>query len=190
MRAEGVQEKGRKGVFQVKRWLESTTHMEFPFDAYGFTATCTPALLNGEHKTYDLFGSHLTRRVPLYVEVKDYASASGLSDEYWEFLANSYSVSANINVQGLGPANHEFIWVTTHPFDQTNWTKLTSRERLYAAVSSKHPEVLGTHGIDESLVTNVAQRIWLLVVNSRQAELTLSAEELAKVHGVLGRKAD
>ncbi|MBG6057797.1 hypothetical protein RCH16_000995 [Cryobacterium sp. MP_M5] len=186
---EGAHEKGRKGVFDSKRWLESTTHIELGFDSYYYTALCTLERLDGEIKTYDLFGKILSTKEPLYVEVKDYGGPGGKQpDEFWEFLANAYSVSAKMEAKGIGDPKANFMWVTTHPFEQTKWVELATRERLKTAVTEKHPEVLNGLDIDEDLLTRVAGRLWVLVVNARQHQLNLTQVELDKVHSVLGRR--
>jgi hypothetical protein len=43
----------------MKRWLESTTYLELPFNAYEHTAVCTEVRLDGEKKVFDLSGFFL-----------------------------------------------------------------------------------------------------------------------------------
>jgi hypothetical protein len=54
--AESVQQKGIDGADLAKRWLESTTWIELPFDAYHNASICTLWRLDAEKKVYDLFG--------------------------------------------------------------------------------------------------------------------------------------
>ncbi|RPE78965.1 MULTISPECIES: hypothetical protein [unclassified Frondihabitans] len=184
---EGAHEKGRVGVFKTKRWLESTTHIELSFDAYNYTTVCTLDLLDGI-KTYDLMGKFLASKEPLYVEVKTYDSVGGGQPaEFWEFLAHAYSATVKAQAKGLGDPKYNFMWVTTHPFEQTAWIKLATRERLKEAVE-KFPRWFTDHTLDEETLTRVAARLWVLVVNTRQHELNLTQAELDKVHGVLGRR--
>jgi hypothetical protein len=76
--AESVQQKGIDGVDLAKRWLESTTWMELPFDAYSNAPVCTLRRLDGKVKVYDLFGYiHKSPPIPLYVESKGIDSAGG-----------------------------------------------------------------------------------------------------------------
>lgn len=186
--AESVQKDGWDGVELVKRWLESTTWIETPFDAYDNAPVCTLERLDGTVKKYDLFGSVFTSPVtPLYVEVKSYTGPGGKQPaEYWQFLANAYSITARDIAKGAD-ARREFMWVTTHPFEQTVWATLTSPDRVAAALG-KHPEVLGGTQATPSLLATVSERLWLLVMHRRQENLMLTAQELALVEAQLNRK--
>ncbi|RLK61901.1 hypothetical protein [Actinokineospora cianjurensis] len=186
--AESVQQDGIDGVDFAKRWLESTTWIDLPFDAYNNAPICTLTRLDNKMKRYDLFGSiHTSPPSPVYVEVKNYTSTGGKQgEEYWEFLANAYSITAR-DIKNGEDGRREFMWITRHPFNQTDWTALTSAGRINAALG-KHPEVLDGQAIDIDLLSTVADRLWLLVVHQRQEGLMLSAEELSIVESRLNRK--
>lgn len=187
--AESVQKDGMDGVALAKRWLESTTWVELPFDAYNNSPVCTLRRLDGKVKRYDLFGAiHTEPPTPLYVEVKSYDSAGGKQgQEYWEFLANAYSITAQ-DVKDGEDARREFMWITRHPFNSTDWATLTSAERIMKALLDYHPEVLNGETVNANLLGTVADRLWLLVLHKRQEGLTLSAEELSIVESKLNRK--
>jgi hypothetical protein len=186
--AETVQKKGMDGVDLAKRWLESTTWIELPFDVYNNAPVCTLRRLDGNVKRYDLFGSiHHERPIPLYVEVKDYDSAGGKqAEEYWDFLANAYSITAQDRKDGED-ARREFMWVTRHPFSSTDWSELTSAERIKKALE-KQPLALNGDAVDADLLAKVSERLWLLVLHKRQEGLMLTAEELSLVESKLNRK--
>jgi hypothetical protein len=184
---EAAQESGRAGVFDAKTWLESTTHMSLPFDVYRFTSLCTVTCLNDELRAFDLTGHIYGRNVPIYVEVKTYTTAGGQKKAFDDFLAVAYSATAK-EMARLGDWKAEFMWVTTHPFAVTDWSMLTTRERVKGALERDTTGLLNDGPIDEDLVTLVAERIWLLVLNKRQHELVLSAKELSMVESVLERK--
>lgn len=194
--AESVQKDGMDGVDLAKRWLESTTWIELPFNVYDNAPVCTLRLLNGTVKRFDLFGYiHNKPATPLFVEVKDYDTAGGKQGaEYWEFLANAYSITAQDLVDGLD-ARREFMWITRHPFNQTDWAELTSADRIKQALE-KHPEVLRksqdpdaeSHDVDVDLLATVSNRLWLLVLHKRQESLMLTPQELSIVEAQLNRK--
>lgn len=186
MSAEGTQEKGRRGVARTKRWLESTTYVELLFNAYEDEAMCQLELLAGV-KTFDMFGFILgDNRRPVYVENKDDTNVSRLYADYLEFLANAYSSTAR-RIQTTKDQNAEFMWVSTHPFSQNRWGRLATPEEIHTALE-KHPKVLGSATVDQELVRTVAQRIWVLVMNHRQIEISLTQEEVLKVMPTLKRK--
>ncbi|MBE1465680.1 hypothetical protein [Kibdelosporangium phytohabitans] len=187
--AESVQKDGMDGVDLAKRWLESTTWVELPFDVYNNAPVCTLQRLDNQKKRYDLFGYiHTDPPTLLYVEVKDYDSVGGKQGaEYWAFLANAYSITAR-DLKDGEDARRQFMWITRHPFNQTDWVKLTSAERVKTALEVHHPEALNGETIDTNLLATVSDRLWLLVLHKRQEELMLTAEELALVESKLNRK--
>lgn len=187
--AESVQKDGMDGVDLAKRWLESTTWIELPFEVYNNAPVCTLRRLDGKVKRYDLFGSiHTHPPTPLYVEMKDYDTAGGKQGaEYWEFLANAYSITAQDITDGED-ARREFMWITRHPFNSTDWATLTSAERIKKALEDHHPKALNGETINADLLATVSDRLWLLVLHKRQEELMLTAEELSIVESKLNRK--
>lgn len=187
--AEANHEAGRRGVMQVKGWLEATTHLTMQWNVYDNTAICSRPRLDGGIKRYDLLGQFIgERQRPAVVEVKAYNTVGGQAAEYVEFLANAYSTTA-WEIATLGDdTKTEFIWVTTHPFSQTKWAELTSRSELAKAVET-HREWLGKdHTVDEDLLVTVASRLWLLVRHERQSEISLTNSELYKIYEHIGRK--
>lgn len=191
---EEVQERGREGVGMVKAWLEATTWMEFPVNAYEDGLRCTVPLLSGKKK-FDLRGHHLGdkhQRRALSVECKRYTTKGGQLKEYRRFLAIAYSYHAK-QIELLGGAiDEDFLWVTSNPFDNTKvaWTHLRTEEHLLDALADEaNADVLGDgHEIDEKLARKVAASIWLLVFDERQMDVTLTAGELKKVMTVLERE--
>lgn len=110
--------KGLEGTLAVKRWLESTTHLEFPFNAYEDEAQCTLMRLDSQRKRYDLSGFFLTGvRRPVVVESKHYSAVGKQPEDYIEYLANAYSTTAQ-DLNTVGDRLRHYFWVTTHPFSQ------------------------------------------------------------------------
>jgi hypothetical protein len=187
--AETVQQKGIDGADLAKRWLESTTWIELPFDAYHNAPVCTLKRLDGKKKVYDLFGYIYTSpRTLLYIESKGYDSVGGKqAKEFWEFLANAYSITAQ-DLKDGEDARREFWWITRMPFSSTDWADLTSAERMKTALEEHHPEALADGEIDVDTLATAAARVEVFVVNRRQEDFMLTAQELALVESTLNRK--
>jgi hypothetical protein len=187
--AEPIQKKGMDGADLAKRWLESTTWIELPFDVYSNAPVCTLRRLDGKVKRYDLFGSiHTSPPTPLYIESKGFDSVGGKqAKEFWEFLANAYSITAQ-DLKDGPDARREFWWVTRIPFSSTDWYALTTAERIKTALEQHHPEALNGESINADLLVTVSSRVEVFVVNKRQEDFMLTPEELALVESKLNRK--
>ncbi|MGQ0631618.1 MAG: hypothetical protein ACT4P1_11280 [Sporichthyaceae bacterium] len=191
MVAEASQEKGRVGVYEVKAWLEATTYFAISWDVYEFTEQCTRKRLDGQLKRYDLAGRLIgPRQVPVFVEAKAYDVVGSQGKDFKEFLVNAYSTTAHEIEEKGGDPGTEFLWVTTHPFSQGEWPKLTSRQYLEASIKEAlkaNVDCLAGKPLDPDLVIAVAQRLWLLVRHERQNEVSLTKDELFKIYSQLGR---
>lgn len=189
MTAEKTQELGRAGVAIIKRWLEATTFIELPFDAYNHTLDCTLPHLDGT-KIFDLQGHFLTgQKDPVIVESKRYTSPGGQYKEFMHFLAIAYSSTVKEKESLGGYRNRHFLWVTFHPFNLDNWTALETRDHMVKALG-QHQEYLKGRTIEEDLVRDVASRVMVLVFNPKQENLSLSRDELKLVRVYLDRKAE
>jgi hypothetical protein len=187
MPAEETQELGRQGVFLFKRWLESTTYMDLSWNSYGTPAMCEVQHLGGV-KTYDLAGILLLKpNVPVVVECKRYSSPGAQPQEFEELLAIAYGAALHDKNNNRRDAKKQFVWATTHPFNQTKWSKLTSIETLREAVKG-HPELAGDEPFDEDLGRKIVDRIWLLVWHEKQNDISLTSTEVLKVWELLARK--
>lgn len=189
MPTEVVHELGRKGVHEIKEWLEATTRFAFTYTVYDNAAMCTVICLNNEKKTLDLEGT--TRPAdpnalsgPVSVECKKYTTPGGQGTEYRRFLAIAYSNTVRtINMMGMD-ARREFMWVTYHPFSQGDWPDLMSATYLRGCLE-EHADLLEGVAIDDDLLALVASRIWVMVVQQRQVDIRLDKFELSKVHTAL-----
>ncbi|MFJ7751822.1 hypothetical protein ACIQXM_17930 [Arthrobacter sp. NPDC097144] len=189
MPAEENHELGRDGVFLFKRWLEATTYLDLPWNAYGSGALCEIKHMDGV-KEYDLAGMFLTDGMPpVVVECKRYKYVGGQAAEFEEFLAIAYGSSVWDRTNGMREKNRNFIWATTHPFGQSNWSQLTTASNIEAAVG-KHSRYAGDDPFDSSLAESLSQRIWLLVLSEKQEQIMLTPKEVLKVWKVLKRKQD
>lgn len=188
---EEAQERGREGVGMVKTWLEATTWMEFPMNAYEDGTRCTVPLLAGKKK-FDLRGHHLgdkNRRRPLSVECKRYRTRGGQLQEYRKFLAIAYSAHAK-QIELVGDWTEDFLWVTSNPFETDKWPKLRTEDFMLDVLHDPANEAfLGpSHVVDEKLARRVVDSTWLLVFDEKQMDITLTGQELREVMTVLKRE--
>jgi hypothetical protein len=187
MVAEGTQDVGRVAAALTKRWLESTTYIELPWNAYKHGPMCTVQCLDGSTKTFDLSGFFLDDQTPLMVESKGVQGAQDQYLEYRKFLAIAYSSTVR-EIDARQESKRHFIWATTHPFGfSKDWAQLETHTTVREAVE-EFPALLPDREPDEDILRTVAQRIWLLVRNRKQERVFLTPEEVGQVHTLLKRK--
>jgi hypothetical protein len=186
---EDVQELGRRGVAAVKRWLEATTYLELPFDAYNHAVDCLIAHSAGV-KQFDLDGYYLTDdKDPITVECKAYTTTGAQYREFRLFLAIAYSSTWEERSKFAGKyRKRHFLWVTKHPFSLGKWPVLESHDEMRDALIL-HPEYLAGEEMDENLLRDVSSRIMVLVYSDKQSALSLTPDELRRVRTQLDRKA-
>lgn len=178
---------GLVGVKNAQQYLESTTFITLPWNVYEDMNQTTFIRLDKKPKRYDLAGHFLgARRRPLAVENKAYTTVGSQPEDYTEYLANAYSITARECEDGVD-TEREFMWLTTHPFSQSKWPHLRTPGEIAAALQ-KHPEALAGREPDNELLSKVASRLWLIPVHDRHRELVLERRELFKIHEVLERK--
>ncbi|WP_454083965.1 hypothetical protein [Georgenia sp. Marseille-Q6866] len=187
MPAEEVQEIGREGAATLKRWLEATTYIELPFDAYNNKIDCMVETFGGM-KQFDLVGYLIRdKKPPVVVESKRYASAGGQYKEFKKFLAIAYAADAKEVDKFSSCRRAHYYWVTFHPFNLENWSKFETYDHVKMALE-ENPEYLDGHAVDDALVHDVASRITVLVFNPKQEALALTRTELEQIRPVLNRK--
>lgn len=189
MAAEEAQELGRKGVLDIKRWLESTTYINVDWIIYDNQPACTVENLSDKPKRFDLMCRFLGKKKrPLIVECKAYKTVGGQAAGFDDFLATAYSSIAR-KLDATGDDRAEFMWVTYHPFSQTKWNSLLSKKNIRAALAlPRNVALLGGKAIDEDVVDLLAERLWVLVMHRKQKKLTLSQTELSRVFAELERR--
>ena len=184
--AEEVQQIGREGVAIIKRWLEATTHIRLSYDVYDFPVQCIVPYFGGV-KRFDLAGEFTSGdRAPTFVECKRYRTAGGQAKEFKEFLRIAYSAALKDIEVYTRYRGTRFIWVTTHPFSQTDWAHLETHEYMRSALTDK-PEYLANSEIDEERLREVSKRVMVLVFNRKQEDLSLTLDELNLVRTQLDR---
>ena len=181
--AEPIQLLGLKGVVEIKRWLEATTWLDLPANSYENEVQCTVQTCGGP-KLFDLNGRFRGSGGncrDVVVECKKYSVVGVQAGEFKRFLAIAYSHTVwYMNTCSQDPGLI-FFWVTSHPFSQTKWSQLRSAQYLKESVlDSNNSDLLPPGGIDEDLIRQVAERIWVLVVSDQQHKLSLTKRELGK----------
>lgn len=181
---ESAQEKGADGARRAKRWLESTTRVNaqwvnpnppaveklsfrWPHGGQGFSFDLGGLLKYGEYDGQEFFA-----------ESKNYAEPSDLARHYSKFLAQCYVTYSLIPAR----ADH-FMWISWSPHSVTNWSKLTTAEYIREHVV-KHREVVfgepdeaeALKMVDDTIVSAVATRLWLIILSTKQETLVISAE--------------
>jgi len=185
--AESAHMKGLEGVKEAQQYLESTTFISLPWNAYENANQTTFLRLDRKKKRYDLAGHFLgPRRQPLAVENKSYSAVGRQPEDYTEYLANAYSITARECQEGID-SEREYMWLTTYPFAQAKWLRLRSSSEIAGALA-KHPEALDGRAVDNELLDMVASRLWLIPLHDRHKELVLDRKELYKIHEALERK--
>lgn len=185
---EDIQELGREGAAILKRWLEATTYMELPFDAYHNAIDCMVRTTSGKQKQLDLVGYMLSeQKTPVFVECKRYTSPNGQYKEFVKFLAIAYGHTAQELADYKKTRESQYYWVTFHPFNLDNWSTLETYDHMKKALET-HPEYLGDGDLNESLAHDVAGRVTVLVFNPKQEALSLTRAELEQIRPVLLRK--
>ncbi|OZF27403.1 hypothetical protein [Rhodococcus sp. 14-2483-1-2] len=187
--AEEVQELGRVGVAAVKRWLEATTFIELNWNVYEDAGQCIALCLDGSRKKFDLAGSFIgSRRSPVVVESKRYSSPGNQHKYFKEFLATAYSSTVHESELRGSDIKREYLWVTSHPFQISEWPELTTEEKIRSALE-EYSDLLDGREIDSKMLRRVSERIWILVWHEKQEDISLTHEELMTVLATLNRKA-
>lgn len=75
------------------------------------------------------------------------------------------------------------MWITWHPFHQTNWSRLCSPAFVFDCVLKFRADTVGENDweaakklISLDVCEEVADRLWLIVLSDKQETLTLSDE--------------
>jgi hypothetical protein len=185
--AEEIHEIGRQGAATLKRWLEATTHIELPHDAYNTPIDCSVDTF-GPMKQLDLAGYMLTEKhTPVFVESKKYTTTGGQYKEFRKFLAIAYSHTAHELEKYGKHRSSRYFWVTFHPFNLENWSVLETYEHMIDALKDGSTYLAG-RDINHDLAHEVCSRIAVFVFNPKQEDLSLTREELELIRPALKRK--
>jgi hypothetical protein len=179
--AEELHKIGELGAKRVRRWLDGTTRFRIDRSVYDLGVDGeppmqlrVPQLVDERFERFDLVGQTLDetgkpQRV-LLVECKEYSSAGNQGVLYDEYLAVCYSAMVKMSREVGGLPDYEFMWATTHPFAQGEYTNLTTASRIRAGCEA-HAERLAGEAFDETIAEQLKDRLWLSIVNPRVEEM-------------------
>lgn len=178
----------QEGVERARTWLEKTGRVSVQYSVYevGLVPFLTFQNAVGGSFSFDMGGLlHLDNgKAPFLGEVKKYNAVGDQPAMYKEYLAKCYRtcvVSGN---------PYHFVWITWHPFSQSNWVNLCTADEVRDAVQTHKATYCGEDtDIDETLCNELAERLWLIVLSDRQEGLSMTDDQLAvlrqaAVHGV------
>jgi len=183
---EALHQLGAEGTRRAKKWLDATTRVKaswtnedatytnklefaWPFGGQSFSFDLGGILTGGD------FEGHF-----FLSEVKKYSSAGDQGAHWDNFLAKCY-----VARRTMAPLCDHFMWITWHPFRQNTWTKLASAEQVRTGLLLEHnrKRALGKEDedearalIDDTVVAEVAERVWLLVLSDKQESLVITPE--------------
>jgi hypothetical protein len=187
--AEALQEIGRDGVMRIRRWLDASARFAISHTAYDLDPDRRPYTqvrleqLDGRFENFDLVGDirdeRGSRGNTVYVECKKYSGAGNQGAFYNEYLTVAYSAFAARHATLQHPPSMEFMWITTHPFAQTTFSRLMEPDTIKAACADETFKVrLGGQEYDDELGGVLATRLWLVVVNDRMLDEMIMGDEL------------
>lgn len=185
---ELLQKLGEEGARRSKLWLDSTTRVESTwsvYDNFGKNRLTYPWPAGGKSYSYDLggifYGGDLHKQAFL-VECKKYSTDSQ-GGHFDKFLAQSY-----VTLETYPHLADHFLWITWHPFRLKKWNELASEKGIRAALHREQARVFGTKGVDDlgaqindAIVADLVDRIWVIVLSDRQETLVISREDRSEV---------
>jgi hypothetical protein len=185
---ETSQRLGMEGVQEIKEWLEATTRFAFTYTVYDSEPMCTLTCLDESKKAFDLEGNTTKEpKRPVSVEAKKYSTVGHQAAEFKKFVAIAYSSTAQV-IEDIGEDwFREFLWVTYHPFSQTDWPHLLTLSYLRGCLE-EHEELLAGKEVDDDLLAKVASRLWVLVVQQKQVDIRLTKLELMVVNAAFAKE--
>ncbi|WP_313480265.1 hypothetical protein [Microbacterium sp.] len=195
---ESAQAKGADGAQRAKRWLESTTRVNAQWvnpNPPAVAKLTFPWPHGGQNFSFDLggllkFGGYDGHE--FFAESKNYAEPGDLPKHYSKFLAQCYVTYSLI------PARSDhFMWIAWSPHSITDWSKLTTAEYVRTHVVKHRERVFGTDDegeaealVNDDIVSEVASRLWLVVLSKKQETLVISKEHRGVIDKYEAEKGD
>lgn len=185
---ELYQKIGEDGARRAKLWLDSTTRTMSTwsvYDRFGVARLLYPWPEGGKAYSYDLgglfFGGDLHQQSFL-VECKKYSN-DNQGEHFDKFLAQSY-----VTLKTYPQLADHFLWITWHPFRVTTWNDLAKEDKIRAALLKEKSRIFGNVSdqdalaeIDPVIVTDLVDRVWVVVLSDKQETLVISREDRAEV---------
>lgn len=191
MPGELAHQVGAEGARRAKKWLDSTTRvtkswtnedqahvnrLEFawPFLGQNYSFDLGGMLSGGEYEGQFFLA-----------EVKKYSVVGDQPQHWLDFVAKCY-----VTRRDHAALADQFIWITWHPFSQTDWPKLCTPEYVKKGLLTEKnrkrvfdtdEETAAAGLIEADLLTEVSDRMWLLVLNEKQERLVITSEHRALI---------
>jgi hypothetical protein len=192
---EDTHDVGREGLLRAKQWLDLTSrvkqscthadrpmsellHFRWPYGAkrqFSFD-------LGGNFRGDDLDGQSFL------AEIKNYRCENDLPTHFRDFLAKCY-----VALESKPDRCDHFLWISWSPFQARRWDKHATSNSVRNSVvhSANRKRVLGVDSetdavakLNADLTVQVADRIWLVTLSSKQEQLVLTESyfrEMARI---------
>lgn len=193
-------EKGRRGVYRAKTWLQRSTRVESIWTAYDQTPSVDLLTFacpgTGRGASFDIGGIFRGEELDnksFLAEVKAYGPNSDQYPPFKKFLALCY-IAYTLKPQYCD----RLIWITWRPFGCDRWDDLTSIKEIIEAVVSDRKRVFGPQAtpeearirIDLDAVAAIAERLWLIVLSDGHESLGLRKVHLAEIVRLITLEAE
>lgn len=193
-------EKGRRGVYRAKTWLQRSTRVEQIWTVYDQTPSvdlltfiCPGTERGASFDIGGVFRGEELEKRSFLAEVKDYGPRSDQYPQFKKFLALCYMAYT------LKPEYCDrLIWITWRPFGCDKWDDLTSMREIIEAVVSDRKRVFGSEvtpeeassRIDLDTAAAIAERLWLIVLSEGHESLGLRRIHLAEIVKLIALEAE
>lgn len=183
MPGEDLHKLGEDGARRAKEWLDATGRVTRSWTVYDNIPT--PLLEfhwphdGGKPFSYDIGGMFDGGELDLQrfmAECKKY-SHPNQGGHFDKFLAQTYVMLKHYHYA----APEHILWMTWHPFRQTNWNKLSDQAHVISALKKHKERVFPPDGlgnwkalVDFDIVKQITQRVWVIVLSDRQEKLVIS----------------
>ena len=183
MPGEQLHQIGADGAARAKKWLDATTRVKASWlntDPAGASKLDFVWPATGRSFSFDiggvLRGGEFENRM-FVAEAKKYSGAADQGTEYRSYLAKCYAARS-----AAPQLTDHFMWITWHPFSVTTWRNLCTAQEVADAVVSHRDKVFqvgiateeAVAKVDQSLATEVAEGLWLIVLSDRQEKLVIT----------------
>lgn len=187
MAGEGLHKVGEDGVRRAKKWLDATTRVRSAWTVYDDAAVAR-LTFNWPHHTEDfsydlggiLYGGEFDHQSFL-AESKKY-TGDGQGKHFDKFLAQSY-----VTLRDDRRLADNFMWITWAPFRVTDWSKISSPEKVVNALTKVETyrswvfgdvtEEQAKEQVDPEIVEDLSARMWMIVLSDRQERLVISEDD-------------
>ncbi|MEU5669803.1 hypothetical protein ABZ749_05405 [Micromonospora sp. NPDC047753] len=189
MPGEAMHKKGADGAQRAKRWLDATTRTRASWtnedEVAGGRLEFNWPHAGQEPYSFDvggfLYGQPFDNH-SFMAEVKNY-SGDNLGNDYDDFLAKCY-LTWRDNTRWA----NQFMFLTWHPFRIKTWTQLRDPDAIIKGCVANRRRLFGVDDevearahVDNSLIDELKNRLWLVVLSEKQEQLLISDQDRALI---------